>query len=80
MENKEKVYTERVEPLLRAAYDIAVAHGMSLVWTTCTGDDGKDFLLNTSTSVTGIVGKDVPPCYFYACKILGIDIAVEQPK
>ena len=80
MWSREKVFNERIEPLLRAAYDIAVANDLKLVWSTCYGADGDDFLLNSSIAIEGVVGKDYPPAYYQMCRVLGIPITEEKAE
>jgi hypothetical protein len=72
MENKKKVYDDQIEPLLKQAFEIAVANKMPLVWSIAYAKEGENFLLATSANVDGDRGKDFPPIYLYMYAMLGL--------
>lgn len=72
MNDKRKIYDEQIEPLLRIAFNIAVANKMPLVWSIAYEKEGDDFLLASTANVVGKRGVDFPPIYQYMCAMLDL--------
>jgi hypothetical protein len=65
MENKEKVYAEQIEPLLKQALRIAVSNRIPFVWSTVYGKNEDAFLMETMANFAGERGTDFPRVYDY---------------